>query len=93
MIVENVTGADGTIGVGRVARAKPDVYTLCLGTISTNALNGAIYSLQYDVLKDFAPITPLATSPYVIFARETLPANDLNELVAWLKANGKTATL
>jgi tripartite-type tricarboxylate transporter receptor subunit TctC len=92
IIVENVTGADGTIGVGRVARAQPDGYTLCLGTISTNALNGAIYSLQYDVLKDFAPIAPLVTSPYVIFARKTLPANDLNELIAWLKANRKTAS-
>jgi tripartite-type tricarboxylate transporter receptor subunit TctC len=92
IIVENVTGADGTIGVGRVARAKPDGYTLCLGTISTNALNGAIYSLQYDVLKDFAPVAPLVTSPYVIFARKTLPANDLNELIAWLKANRERAS-
>jgi tripartite-type tricarboxylate transporter receptor subunit TctC len=92
IIVENVTGADGTIGVGRVARAKPDGYTLCLGSISTNALNGAIYSLQYNVLKDFAPVAPLVTSPYVIFARKTLPANDLNELIAWLKANRERAS-
>ena len=87
IIVENVSGADGSIGTGRVARARPDGYTIELGSASTLMVNGALYSLPYDVLTDFAPISPLAASPYVLFARKTMPAKDLNELVGWLKAN------
>jgi tripartite-type tricarboxylate transporter receptor subunit TctC len=87
IIVENVSGADGSIGTGRAARARPDGYTIELGTPSTHVLNGALYSLPYDVLNDFAPVSPLVTNPSVLFARNTMPAKDLNELVAWLKAN------
>src|SRR6266849_5557572 len=87
IIIENVSGADGSIGTGRVARAKPDGYTIELGSISTHVLNGALYSLPYDVLNDFEPISPVATTPVVLFARKTMPANDLNEFVIWLKAN------
>src|SRR5580704_16382631 len=85
VIIENVTGAGGSIGVGRVARARPDGYTIGLGATPTYALNGAFYSLQYDLLNDFAPISPLVTGPFVLLARKTMSANDLNELIAWLK--------
>jgi tripartite-type tricarboxylate transporter receptor subunit TctC len=63
VIVENVTGAAGTIGAGRVARAAPDGYTLCVGFLGTHVLNGAIYSLDYDIVKDFEPIALLASNP------------------------------
>jgi tripartite-type tricarboxylate transporter receptor subunit TctC len=92
VITENVSGADGSIGVGRTARARPDGYTIDLGAIATHVLNGAFYSLQYDVLNDFEPISPLVTNPYLIFARETMPAKDLTELIAWLRANPNKAS-
>jgi tripartite-type tricarboxylate transporter receptor subunit TctC len=92
VIVENVGGAEGSIGTGRVARANPDGYTIVLGVTNTHVMNGAFYSLPYDVLNDFAPISPLFTAPLVLYARKTLPANDLRELIAWLKANGDKAT-
>jgi tripartite-type tricarboxylate transporter receptor subunit TctC len=82
VIIENVSGASGSVGVGRVARARPDGYTIDLGATSTHVLNGAFYSLPYDLLNDFVPIAPLAETPLVLFARKTLSANDLNELRA-----------
>jgi tripartite-type tricarboxylate transporter receptor subunit TctC len=87
VIVENVGGAGGSIGVGRVARAAPDGYTIGIGHWTHYVLNGAIYSLPYDLLKDFEPVAMIATGPLVIVARKTLPANNLKELIAWLKAN------
>jgi tripartite-type tricarboxylate transporter receptor subunit TctC len=92
IVIENVTGAAGTIGAGRVARATPDGYTICVGFLGTHVLNGAIYSLQYDVLKDFEPIALLASNPQLIVAKKATPANDLKELIAWLKANPAKAT-
>jgi len=92
VIVENVTGAAGTIGAGRVARAAPDGYTLCVGFLGTHVLNGAIYSLDYDIVKDFEPIALLASNPQLIVAKKALPAQDLKELIAWLKANPGKAT-
>jgi tripartite-type tricarboxylate transporter receptor subunit TctC len=92
VIIENVSGADGTIGTGRVVRARPDGYTIEVGGTSTHMLNGALYSLPYDVVNDFAPISLLFTSPYALFARKTMPAKDLNDLIAWLKANPKKAS-
>ena len=92
IIIENVSGADGSIGAGRAARARPDGYTIDLGFMGTHVLNGAFYSLPYDVLNDFAPISPLVTVPFVLFARKTMPAKDLNELIAWLKANPNKAS-
>ena len=78
--------------LGRAARARPDGYTIDFGSFGTHVLNGAFYSLPYDVLNDFAPISPLVTIPLVLFARKTMPANDLNELIAWLKANPDKAS-
>ena len=92
IIVENVTGAAGTIGVGKVARAAPDGYTISIGHWGTHVVNGAIYALQYDVLNDFEPVAMIATNPQVIVAKKAMPAKDLKELVAWLRANAATAT-
>jgi tripartite-type tricarboxylate transporter receptor subunit TctC len=92
VIIENVSGADGSIGTGRVARARPDGYTIELGSTSTHMMNGAVYSLPYDVVNDFAPISLLFTSPYALFARKTMPAKNLNELITWLKANPNKAS-
>jgi tripartite-type tricarboxylate transporter receptor subunit TctC len=92
IIVENVTGADGTIGTGRAARAAPDDYTIDMGSTSSHALNGAFYSLSYDVLNDFAPISPLATGSLVLYARRTMLANDLGELIASLKSSPNKAS-
>jgi tripartite-type tricarboxylate transporter receptor subunit TctC len=92
IIIENVGGADGSIGVGRAARARPDGYTIDLGFLGNHVLNGAFYSLPYDVLNDFAPISPLVTTPAILFARKAMPAKDLKELITWLKANPNKAS-
>jgi tripartite-type tricarboxylate transporter receptor subunit TctC len=87
IVIENVAGADGNIGTGRAARAKPDGYTIDIGTMGAHVLNGAFYSLPYDVLNDFTSISPLVMVPLVLMARKTIEARDVNELTAWLKAN------
>jgi tripartite-type tricarboxylate transporter receptor subunit TctC len=92
LIIENTVGAGGTIGVGRVARAAPDGYTIGIGQWGTNVASGAIYPLQYDLVKDFEPVALIATQPFMIVSRKTLPANDLKELIAWLKQNAGKAT-
>jgi tripartite-type tricarboxylate transporter receptor subunit TctC len=93
LTVENVAGAGGTIGIGRVARAVPDGYTIALGIWNTHVVNGAIYKLQYDVVKDFEPIALLANTPLLIIAKTAVPANDLTGLIAWLKASPDKASL
>jgi tripartite-type tricarboxylate transporter receptor subunit TctC len=92
IIIENVAGAAGSIGVGRVARAAGDGYTLVLGFWGTHVVNGALYALQYDLLNDFEPVSLLVTNPMLIVARKSVPASDLNGLIAWLKANPDKAT-
>jgi len=92
VLIDNVAGAGGTIGVGKLARAAPDGYTLGIGQWSHYVLNGATYALQYDLVKDFAPIQLLTNGPLLLVARKTLPANDLKELIAWLKANPDKAS-
>ena len=87
VIVENVTGAAGSVGVGRVARAPPDGYTLINGIWSTHVVNGAVYKLKYDVLNDFAPIALLTNNPQLIVAKKSMVANDLQGFIAWLRAN------
>src|SRR5450631_638292 len=91
MVVENVPGAAGSTGVGHVARAAPDGYTIVIGLSSTHVVNAAIYSLPYDVVNDFAPIALIANSPHLIVSKNTVPANDLRELIAWLKASSGKA--
>jgi len=92
VIIENVGGAGGSIGVGRVARAAPDGYTLDIGQWDTHVGNGALYPLTYDLQKDLEPIGLLSTNPQLILGRKALPADDLKGLVAWLKANPDKAT-
>jgi len=92
ILIDNVAGAGGSIGVGKVAQAAPDGYTLGIGQWSHYVLNGAIYALQYDLRTDFAPISLLVSGPMILIARKTLPANNLQELVAWLKANADKAS-
>jgi tripartite-type tricarboxylate transporter receptor subunit TctC len=93
IIIETVAGADGTIGVGRAARAAPDGYTLSAGQLGTHVLNGAVYSLQYDLVKDFEPISPLGSNAYVLITSSAFPANDLRELLAWAKSNEDKASV
>src|SRR5947199_6500215 len=87
VVVENVTGAGGSIGVARAARAAPDGYTLSIGNWLSHVGASAVYPVQYDVLSDFAAVSLLTNSPMLITARKDFPANDLKELIAWLKAN------
>jgi tripartite-type tricarboxylate transporter receptor subunit TctC len=91
LIIENVSGAAGNIGVGRVARASPDGYTLVTGFWGTHVVNGAIYALPYDVANDFEPVLLMSRNAQIIVARKTMPANDLSGLIAWLKANPDVA--
>jgi tripartite-type tricarboxylate transporter receptor subunit TctC len=93
IIIENVTGADGTIGVGRAARAAPDGYLLSVGQWSTHVLNGAAYALPYDLLNDFEPVALMSTNPLVIVTYKGLPASNLKELIDWLKANPEHAAV
>jgi len=87
VVVDNTTGAAGTIGVGRVARAAPDGHTVSIGHWSTHVVNGAIYSLQYDLLNDLEPVAMIASNPMVIVTKNAAPAKDLSELLAWVKTN------
>ena len=85
VVVENVTGAGGSIGTGRVARAAPDGYTIAIGHNQTHVLNGATHNLNYDVLNDFAPVSLIADTPIWIVAKKALPADDFKGFIAWLK--------
>src|SRR2546427_2193045 len=85
--IENAGGAGGTIGTGRGAHAAPDGYTLIAGLWNTHVANSVIYALQYDVVKDFEPIGLLADAPMLLIVKKAIPANNLSEFIAWLKAN------
>jgi tripartite-type tricarboxylate transporter receptor subunit TctC len=85
VIVQNVTGAGGSLGVGRVVHAEPDGYTVSLGNWSTHVINGAIYPLDYDLISDLKPVALLPSAPQLIVARNDVPATNLKDLVAWLK--------
>lgn len=87
VLIENVTGAAGSIAVGRVARSAPDGYTLSIGHSSTHVVNGAIYKLPYDLLTDLAPVSLLVSNPQLIVANPKVPATDLKSLVEWIKSN------
>ena len=86
VVIENLTGAGGTIAAGRVARAAADGYTLDLATWSTHVVTPVIYKLQYDVFRDFDPVVWLTQTPLLLVSRKDIPAGNLKELVAWLKA-------
>ncbi len=92
IIIENIGGAGGSIGVGRVARAAPDGYTVSFSHMQTHVLNGAVLNLPYDVVTDFEPVALIADTPQLIVTRSTFPANDLKEMIAWLKANPDKGT-
>ncbi|MGB7671649.1 MAG: tripartite tricarboxylate transporter substrate-binding protein [Pseudolabrys sp.] len=87
IIIENVSGAAGTISLGRVARAAPDGYTISVGPMNSHVLTGAIYKLSFDLLNDFEPVALLANNPSVVVSKKDVPAKDLKELIAWVKAN------
>jgi len=87
IVVENVSGAGGTIALGRVARAPADGYTICTGDWSTYVASSAVYTSKYDLLKDFEPISLLARHPQLIVSKNAVPAKNLLELITWLKAN------
>jgi tripartite-type tricarboxylate transporter receptor subunit TctC len=87
VIIENVTGAAGSLAVGRGARAAPDGYTLVMGDWSTHVVNAAMYDLPYDVVKDFEPVSLLPSAPQIIVSPNSVPAGNLKELVDWIKAD------
>jgi tripartite-type tricarboxylate transporter receptor subunit TctC len=92
VVVENVSGAGGSIAVGRVARAAPDGYTIGIGHVGTHVINGAIYHFQYDLLKDLEPVAMVASNPQIIVTRNGVPAKNLQELVTWVKGNHDKVT-
>jgi tripartite-type tricarboxylate transporter receptor subunit TctC len=92
VVVENIGGASGSIAAGRLARAAPDGYTIGIGSGDQFVVNAAIYPLQYDVVKDFDPVALVMNGPLLIVGKNALPAHNLTELVAWLKANPSAVT-
>jgi tripartite-type tricarboxylate transporter receptor subunit TctC len=87
VVIENVAGASGSVGTGRIARAAPDGYNILYGANVTHVLNAAVLDLNYDVVADFEPIALIGSTPWLIVGKKDLPANNLKELIAWLKAN------
>jgi tripartite-type tricarboxylate transporter receptor subunit TctC len=87
VVIENTSGAGGTIGVGRVAKSPGDGYTLSIGHWGSHVVNGAVYTLPFDVLNDFEPVALIAEGPQLLIAAKNVPAKSISELVAWLKAN------
>jgi tripartite-type tricarboxylate transporter receptor subunit TctC len=92
VLVENVTGAGGSIGVGRAVRSPPDGYTVSFGHLGTHVCNGAIYRLGYDLVDDLEPVVLLPSNPMIIVSKTAVPAKSLTELLAWLKARPSPAT-
>ena len=86
-----MAGAGGSVGVGRVVRSPPDGYTVGIGHWSTHVINGAIYDLPYDLVRDLEPVAQLPATAQLIVSKKTIPARDLKEFIAWLKANEVTA--
>ena len=93
VIIENVAGAAGSIGVGRAVRSPADGYTLSIGTSTTHMLTGGLYALQFDLLKDLEPVILIGSEPLLIVGKKSLPANDLKGLIAYLKANPDKASV
>jgi tripartite-type tricarboxylate transporter receptor subunit TctC len=93
VVIENTVGAAGSIGVGRVARAEPDGYTLSFGSWSTHVVNGAVHNLRYDLLTDFEPVLLVASQPVLMLLKKAAPASNLKDLITWLKANPDKASM
>jgi tripartite-type tricarboxylate transporter receptor subunit TctC len=93
VVIENTTGAGGTLGVIRAARAPADGYTISMGHLGTHVINGAIYPLPFDLINDLEPVALLGANPMLIVSKNAIPAKNLTELVAWLKANQDKATI
>jgi tripartite-type tricarboxylate transporter receptor subunit TctC len=93
VIIENIAGAAGSIGVGRAVRSPADGYTLSIGTSTTHMLTGGLYALQFDLLKDLEPVIQIGSEPLLIVGKKSLPAEDLKGLIAWLKANPDKASV
>src|SRR5437762_3168391 len=93
VIIENIAGAAGSIGVGRAVRSPADGYTLSIGTSTTHMLTGGLYALQFDLLRDLEPIILIGSEPLLIVGRKSLPADDLKGLIAYLKANPDKASV
>jgi tripartite-type tricarboxylate transporter receptor subunit TctC len=91
VVIENITGAAGTVAAARLARAAPDGYTIGVATWSTHVASPVVYQPSYNVFKDFAPVALLTETPLVLVANKKMPADDLRGLIAWLKANPNTA--
>ena len=92
VLIENVTGAGGSIGVGRVVHSAADGYTVGFGHLGTHVANGAIYKLNYDLVADLKPVVLLPSNPMVIVSKNAVPAKSLQELIAWLKSRPQPAT-
>jgi tripartite-type tricarboxylate transporter receptor subunit TctC len=92
VVIDNVGGAAGSLATGKVARSAPDGYTIGLGSGTTHVANGAVYSLKYDLLTDFEPVSMLTVQPMLIVAKKAMPATNLQELIAWLRANPDKAS-
>jgi tripartite-type tricarboxylate transporter receptor subunit TctC len=92
ILVENTTGAGGSIGVGRVVHSPPDGYTVGFGHLGTHVANGAIYKLNYDLVADLEPVVLLPSNPMVVVSKNAVPAKTLPELIAWLKSRPQPAT-
>jgi tripartite-type tricarboxylate transporter receptor subunit TctC len=92
LLVENVTGAGGSIGVGRAVRSPPDGYTISFGHLGTHVANGAIYKLGYDLVADLEPVVLLPSNPMIVVSKNAVPAKSLKELLAWLKSRPSPAT-
>jgi tripartite-type tricarboxylate transporter receptor subunit TctC len=92
VVVENIPGATGSVGTGKVAHSEADGYTLILGTVATHVFNGAAYALKYDVAKDFDPISLVAFDPQIIAVRKDFPVTDITQFIAWLHSNPDKAT-
>ncbi len=92
VLVENVTGAGGSIGVGRAVHSPPDGYTISFGHLGTHVCNGAVYKLDYDLVADLEPVALLPSNPMVIVSKNAVPAKTLPELIEWLKSRPQPAT-
>src|SRR3954447_25152451 len=92
LVIENVTGAGGSIGVGRAVHSAPDGYTISFGHLGTHVANGAVYKLNYDLVADLEPVVLLPSNPMIVVSKNAVPATSLKELLVWLKSRPSPPT-